>query len=157
MLSKQESPRSGLLTKDGTPSGEVMSSTDVWLKTAMPFVLVDQMLSKALELGWLEKVTRNQASASLKTDRAKARRSRAPRKPLVQPTPDEVSEYAKSIGFHTLSAEQFCDYYSARGWKLSNNNAMKDWRAAVRTWKRNDEKKKASKAKKKEGEYDQSL
>ena len=26
------------------------------------------------------------------------------------------------------------DYYAAQGWKLSNGNPMKDWRAAVRNW-----------------------
>lgn len=33
-----------------------------------------------------------------------------------------------------FDAEKFYDYFQAQGWKLSNGNAMKDWRAAVRQW-----------------------
>ena len=56
-----------------------------------------------------------------------------------KPTSQEVTEYSKSIGFD-LDGEQFCDFYEARGWKIGKTG-MKDWRAAVRTWKkrRNDE------------------
>lgn len=55
-----------------------------------------------------------------------------------KPTPQEVSEYANSLGF-SLDGDYFCDYYEARGWKLSQG-PMKDWKAAVRTWKRNNNK-----------------
>lgn len=52
-----------------------------------------------------------------------------------KPTPKEVEEYATSIGFE-LDGEYFCDHYQAKGWKISNS-PMKDWKAAVRTWKKN--------------------
>ncbi|MPN43403.1 hypothetical protein SDC9_190962 [bioreactor metagenome] len=32
---------------------------------------------------------------------------------------------------------QFFDYYEANGWKVGRNS-MKDWKAAVRTWERNE-------------------
>lgn len=32
-----------------------------------------------------------------------------------------------------INAQQFLDYYAARGWKL-NGKTMKDWKACVRTW-----------------------
>ena len=32
---------------------------------------------------------------------------------------------------------RFVDYYTANGWKVGKN-PMKDWRAAVRTWERDD-------------------
>ena len=54
-------------------------------------------------------------------------------KQFVVPTPEEVSEYARSIGFE-LDGTHFVDYYSARGWLISKY-PMKDWKAAVRTWK----------------------
>jgi len=56
-----------------------------------------------------------------------------------KPTPLEVKEYAESLGF-SLDGEYFCDYYEARGWKLAQG-PMKDWKAAVRTWKRNNNQK----------------
>jgi len=56
-----------------------------------------------------------------------------------KPTPDEVEEYAKYLGF-TLDGNYFCDYYEARGWQLAQG-PMKCWKAAVRTWKRNNNQK----------------
>lgn len=51
------------------------------------------------------------------------------------PAPEEVEEYARSIGF-ALDGGRFCDYYESRGWKYKGNVAMRDWKAAVRNWKR---------------------
>lgn len=54
---------------------------------------------------------------------------------FIRPTAEQVNEYSKEIGF-TLDGSQFIDHYEARGW-LIGKNPMKDWKAAVRTWKRN--------------------
>ena len=35
-----------------------------------------------------------------------------------------------------IDAEEFMDYGIANGWKLSNGNPMKDWRATLRQWHR---------------------
>ena len=59
-------------------------------------------------------------------------------KTFIKPQPLEVSCYAKEIDF-VLDGEYFCDHYEARGWKL-NSGIMKDWKATVRTWKRNSSK-----------------
>lgn len=56
-------------------------------------------------------------------------------KKFTKPTPKEVSDYAKEINFN-LDGDYFCDWNDARGWLVSKN-PMKDWKAAVRTWKRN--------------------
>lgn len=48
----------------------------------------------------------------------------------------EVSEYAKSLSFN-LDAEKFVSHYQARGWQFKNGSPMKDWKAAVVTWKKN--------------------
>ena len=53
---------------------------------------------------------------------------------FTKPTPEEVSEYAKSIDFD-LEGNSFVDYYEARGWKYKQGQPMKSWQAAVRTWK----------------------
>jgi len=50
-----------------------------------------------------------------------------------RPAPEAVTIYAKSIGFD-LDGGRFCDYYEAKGWKVGNA-PMKNWQAAVRTWK----------------------
>jgi hypothetical protein len=56
------------------------------------------------------------------------------------PTPDEVQAYLDSQKAKFFDGEQFCDFYTARGW-LIGKNKMKDWRAAVRTWIRRDKEK----------------
>ena len=53
---------------------------------------------------------------------------------MTPPTPEEVSEYAKTIGF-ALDGQYFCDHYEARGWKYNGGVKMVSWKAAVRTWK----------------------
>lgn len=53
--------------------------------------------------------------------------------PFVKPTPSEVEDYAKQIAF-SVSGSYFCDFYEARGW-MAGKVKMRDWRAAVRTWK----------------------
>ncbi len=52
-----------------------------------------------------------------------------------KPLPGEVTEYGKTIDFH-VDGEKFCDYYESRGWKIKGS-AIKDWKACVRTWKKN--------------------
>ena len=54
-------------------------------------------------------------------------------KRFVPPSIQEVSEYCASRG-NGIDPQRFVDYYQQQGWKLSNGNPMKDWRAAVRTW-----------------------
>jgi hypothetical protein len=54
---------------------------------------------------------------------------------FIIPTASEVCSYGKEIGFQ-IDGEYFCDHYEARGWKLTSG-MMKDWKATVRTWKRN--------------------
>lgn len=60
---------------------------------------------------------------------------RKPQTMQEPPTPEEVAEYAASIGY-AMDAERFCDYWAARGWEVRPRIRMKDWRAAVRNWRR---------------------
>jgi len=61
----------------------------------------------------------------------------APKRPLfLKPSVSEVTAYAKSIGFD-LNGSRFCDFYESNGWRVGKN-AMKNWQAAVRTWRQND-------------------
>ncbi len=57
---------------------------------------------------------------------------------FTPPSMDEVEQYANEAGL-MLDAGAFCDYYAARGWR-AGNVPMLDWKAAVRTWVRRDEK-----------------
>lgn len=56
---------------------------------------------------------------------------------FTAPTIDEVKAYCTEQGYR-VDAERFVAYYESNGWKVGKN-PMKDWRAAVRTWVRNDQ------------------
>ena len=51
---------------------------------------------------------------------------------FTPPTREEVSEYCRERNNH-VNADQFVDFYTAKGWAVGKN-PMKDWKAAVRTW-----------------------
>lgn len=41
----------------------------------------------------------------------------------------------------TVDPDKFFDYYEAQGWLLKNGLQMKDWKAAISQWERNDREK----------------
>ena len=53
------------------------------------------------------------------------------------PSVEDVQAYCDERQ-NGISAEAFCDYYAAQGWRLANGQALKDWKAAVRQWERHD-------------------
>ena len=57
------------------------------------------------------------------------------RKRFIQPTIEEVKAYCQERK-NNVDAERFVDYYNSNGWMVGKNK-MKDWKAAVRTWERN--------------------
>ena len=58
---------------------------------------------------------------------------------FVKPTVAELEAYAKEIGYGRLDAQRFLDHYEMVGWKVGRVGLpMRDWRAAVRTWRRNE-------------------
>ena len=52
------------------------------------------------------------------------------------PSLGEIQAYCQERNNH-VDPQQFFDYYTANGWKVGRN-LMRDWRAAVRNWERND-------------------
>ena len=58
-----------------------------------------------------------------------------PSKRFTKPTLEEVRAYCQERK-NCVNAEKFVDYYDSNGWKVGKN-AMKDWKAAVRTWEKN--------------------
>ena len=61
-------------------------------------------------------------------------------KRFIQSTYEEVNIYCNERG-NNVDAQAFVDFYTSNGWKVGNN-PMKDWKAAVRTWEKHDNKKK---------------
>ena len=60
----------------------------------------------------------------------------SPPKRFTAPTLEEVKEYCAERK-NNVDPERFINYYTANGWKVGKN-PMKDWKAAVRSWERND-------------------
>jgi hypothetical protein len=54
-------------------------------------------------------------------------------KRFSKPPVDDVRKYMAELNMNDMS-QRFVDYYESNGWKVGKN-PMKDWRAAVRTWK----------------------
>lgn len=59
-----------------------------------------------------------------------------PPKRFIAPSLEEIKAYCEERK-NNVDAERFIDYYTANGWKVGKN-PMKDWKAAVRSWERND-------------------
>lgn len=54
---------------------------------------------------------------------------------FIKPSIEEIKTYMTEIGMADVS-EKWFDYYESNGW-LVGKNKMKNWKAAVRTWKNN--------------------
>lgn len=72
------------------------------------------------------------------------------RKGFVPPTVDEVRAYVDEKGYK-VDPESFVAFYTAKGWMIGKNK-MKDWKAATRTWVRQD-KGRADQSEPKESKY----
>lgn len=56
---------------------------------------------------------------------------------FAPPTSQDVSEFCKEKGIDNFDVERFIDFYTSKGWMVGKNK-MKDWKAAVRNWVRQD-------------------
>lgn len=54
---------------------------------------------------------------------------------FIRPTVEEVEEYCKENNYK-INPETFVDYYDSRGW-YAGKSKIKDWKATVRTWNKN--------------------
>lgn len=55
---------------------------------------------------------------------------------FVPPTVEQVAEYCRERG-NTVDPAAFVDFYASKGWMIGKN-PMRDWKAAVRTWEKNE-------------------
>lgn len=57
-------------------------------------------------------------------------------KHFTPPTVEEVKAYCAERR-NGIDAEYFIDYYEARNWELTKGRKVKDWKACIRTWEKN--------------------
>ena len=62
-----------------------------------------------------------------------------PRPRFIPPTVEEVREYCQARN-NCIDPERFVAHYTSNGWMVGKNK-MKDWKAAVHSWERNEYKK----------------
>ena len=77
-------------------------------------------------------VENENSESPIETLQAPKEQSGGGRKRFTIPTPEEVQAYCNERN-NGISGQQFCDFYSSKGWKIGKE-PMKDWKAAVRTW-----------------------
>ncbi len=65
-----------------------------------------------------------------------AQKRRTPQKMVTRPDLDQVSAYCLERK-NKVDPQKWLDHYKSNGWRVGKN-AMKDWRAAVRTWEKNE-------------------
>lgn len=69
-------------------------------------------------------------------DSVSVKNNKGKRRNFIPPTIDQVKEYC-SERKNNVDAQRFIDHYSSNGWMVGKNK-MKDWKAAVRTWEKNE-------------------
>lgn len=76
--------------------------------------------------------------AQIRLDKTrKEEKARAPSsRRFTPPSVDEVAAYCRERG-NAVDAQRFVDFYASKGWRVGNAG-MRDWRAAVRNWERQD-------------------
>ncbi len=55
---------------------------------------------------------------------------------FIKPSSDDLREYGQTLNPPFTDALRFFDFYESKGWKVGKQ-PMKDWKAAVRNWQRN--------------------
>jgi len=108
------------------------------------FLVMEQDASKPLAEGYqaamLETETEAEAEADI-TPPPAAKAGKPPKKRFKPPTVSEVSEYCESRN-NGIDAEHFVSHYEANGW-MRGKAKIKDWKACVRTWEKNNRTKRA--------------
>lgn len=90
-------------------------------------------------------ISNTSPSLSLEEDKdtgcgEKEKKPREGRKTFVKPTIEEIASYCKERN-NGIDPEEFFDKYESNGWVIGKNgNPMKDWKATIRTWERNEKK-----------------
>ena len=65
----------------------------------------------------------------------KSSKKKQAKKKFAPPTVEEVAAYCRERG-NSIDPETFVNHYEANGW-VRGKSPIKDWRACVRTWEKN--------------------
>ena len=77
-------------------------------------------------------------TASKEINKDNKDKNNKPLKRFIPPTFEEVAHYCLIERENHVSPSRFYDYYESCGWTVGKGKPMKDWKAAVRTWERDE-------------------
>lgn len=84
----------------------------------------------------ITRVQKREERRKKEEDRSGTGADRPPRARFSPPSFEEVLAYCRERA-NGIDAHRFLDYYTANGWVQGRGKPIKDWKAAVRTWERN--------------------
>lgn len=96
-------------------------------------------VTRMLQSGYGEKEKELEKDKEIEKEIDSSASTTTKRKRFEKPTLSQITQYCLERN-NNVNAEQFYDYYESNGWKVGKNS-MKDWKACVRTWERNEYKK----------------
>lgn len=97
-----------------------------------------EFTSKLVKVGFISiKAIIDKHNENIKNGRTGGRSTISP-DDFQPPTVNEVRDYCMERG-NSIDPEKFVDYYTANGWQC-RTGPLKDWKAAVRGWERNEKK-----------------
>lgn len=92
----------------------------------------NQRLSEVKSTEYRIQSTDNRIQSTEKEEKEQKKKNSRFSKPSLEEVKAFIAEKKLSV-----SADRFYDYYESNGWKVGKN-PMKDWKATVRNWARND-------------------
>lgn len=96
--------------------------------------------NKEKEIKEKDKEKEKDAPFKMSPEPTKKPKKKKPIKVFVKPTVEEIANYAKENNLY-IDAHHFFDYYESIGWLVGKaRTPMKDWKASIRTWIRNQNK-----------------
>ena len=94
---------------------------------------------KRSQLGKVGAVARwSEKPKKVKTEKPPKAEKQAIEKRFKKPSIEELQSYCKDNSL-VVDCDRFYNYYEGNGWKVGRN-PMKDWKATLRNWARNNEK-----------------
>ena len=130
-----------------TPTNFQDELKQLGIKDNKAYTLECQMVAKRLPQNRLVEVSIEEESTEKESIKKKAQVRFSP------PTLEEVQAYCSEINSN-IDPEGFMDFYTSNGWKVGRN-PMKDWKATVRRWDRENKSNKLIKKTKSDGsEYE---
>jgi len=120
----------GIATFKGTNRGTVAKLTD----SSIYDINIEDIDKQDDNPETNKRRTGDEQETTNEEDKETIREAKKEKGRFKKPTAQQVTKYARSIGYE-LDGQVFIDFYESKGW-LIGKNKMKDWKATVRTWKK---------------------